>query len=150
MQPHEIKPNTQLCTIMGYNAQTGKSRQYFNKILKDNGINATAIALNISDDHFAFTMQNLAKSKVERVIVEYEFGVDALKYCDESNSNQSIDCVEVVEGKIIGINLDTKLDELMDTSMLDKQAKLALKMMIIASRWYGAPIEIDNIPLMLG
>jgi len=53
MQPHEIKPDTQLCTILGYNAQTGQSRRYFNKILKKNGLNATAIALNITDEQIA-------------------------------------------------------------------------------------------------
>jgi len=33
MQPHEIKPDTGLCTILGHNAQTGYMRKYFNKII---------------------------------------------------------------------------------------------------------------------
>jgi len=47
MRPEEIRPDTKLCTILGYNAQTSNRRRYFNRILKLNGINATAIALNI-------------------------------------------------------------------------------------------------------
>ena len=69
MQPHEIKPDTGLCTILGYNAQTGYMRRYFNKIMKRNGINATAIALNITDEHFDFTMKNVAESKVTQMMM---------------------------------------------------------------------------------
>jgi len=149
MQPHEIKPDTQLCTIIGYNAQTGNTRRYFNRILKDNGINATAIALNIKDEHFAFTMQNLSRSKVDKMIIEYEFGVDALRYCDETNSQESVDFVEVIDGKVVGVNLDEALSQVANTNMLDERAKLALKMMLIAARWYGAAVEIDAIPLII-
>ena len=28
MQPHEIQPDTKLCTILGYNAQTGYTRKF--------------------------------------------------------------------------------------------------------------------------
>jgi hypothetical protein len=149
MQPHEIKPDTQLCTIIGYNAQTGNCRCYFNRILKESDVNATAIALNINDTHFAFTMQNLANSKVDKMIVEYEFGIDSLKYCDEANSTESIDFIEVIEGKIVGINLDEEVNRLVDVKMFDGRAILALKMMLIASRWYGVAIEIDSIPLII-
>ena len=62
MKPEEIKPDTGLCTILGYNAQTGFVRKYFNKIMRHNGLNATAIALNITDEHYAFTMENVAQS----------------------------------------------------------------------------------------
>jgi len=149
MQPNEIKPDTLLCTIIGYNAQSGSCRKYFNRILKDNAINATAIALNIKEEHFAFTMQNLANSKVDKMIVEYEFGVDVLNYCDEANSTESIDFIEVVEGRVIGINLDSQLAQHIDISKLDDRAKLAAKMMLIAHRWYETPIEIDAIPLII-
>lgn len=149
MQPHEIKPDTQLCTIIGYNAQTGNSRRYFNRILKESGVNATAIALNISDDHFAFTMQNLANSKVDKMIIEYEFGVDALKYCQKSNSSESVDFVEVVDGQIIGTNLDEELAKHINPQMLDERAKFAAKMMLIAAKWYGVTIDMDAIPLLI-
>ncbi|MBN2823959.1 MAG: hypothetical protein JXQ76_01440 [Campylobacterales bacterium] len=149
MQPHEIQPDTQLCTIIGYNAQSGDCRRYFNRILKDSTINATAIALNIKEEHFAFTMQNLAQSKVDKMIVEYEFGVDALNYCHQANSEQSIDFIEVVDGKIIGTNLDEELSRLVNTKFLDQRSILALKMMLIAHRWYNTAIDIDKIPLII-
>ena len=40
MKPEEIRPDTELCTIVGYNAQIGDRRKYFNRILKESGINA--------------------------------------------------------------------------------------------------------------
>jgi len=149
MQPHEIQPDTQLCTIIGYNAQTGETRRYFNRVLKNAQLNATAIALNINDDHFAFTMQNLPHSKVDKMIVQEEFGVDALRYCDETNATDSIDFIEVVDGKIVGINLDATLSQHINTQMLDARARLAGKMILIAHRWYGAEIDMDAIPLIL-
>ncbi|KIM07219.1 MAG: hypothetical protein KU38_10820 [Sulfurovum sp. FS08-3] len=149
MQPNEIKPDTQLCTIIGYNAQSGTSRRYLNRILKDSTINATAIALNIKEEHFAFTMQNLAQSKVDKMIIEYEFGVDALNYCNEANSTQYVDFVEVVDGKIVGFNLDEELSRLVNTKFLDQRSILALKMMLIAHRWYNVDVEIDKIPIII-
>ena len=82
MQPHEIKPDTKLCTILGHNAQTGYMRRFFNKIMKRNEENATAIALNISDEHFHFTMTNVGESKVDKMMIEREFGDKALAYCE--------------------------------------------------------------------
>ncbi len=149
MQPNEIKPDTQLCTIIGYNAQTGSCRKYFNRILKDSGLNATAIALNIKEEHFAFTMQNLANSKVDKMIIEYEFGVEALSYCHQANSTQYVDFVEIANGKIVGFNLDEELSHLVNTKFLDQRSILALKMMLIAHRWYNVDVEIDKIPLII-
>ncbi|MCF6245602.1 MAG: hypothetical protein L3J43_11290, partial [Sulfurovum sp.] len=73
MKPEEIKPDTGLCTILGYNAQSGYMRKYFNKILKLNNINATAIALNIKDEHFSITMSSVGQSKVKQMMIEKEF-----------------------------------------------------------------------------
>ncbi|RUM69099.1 MAG: hypothetical protein DSZ07_05480, partial [Sulfurovum sp.] len=118
MKPEEIKPDTQLCTIIGYNAQTGNRRRFFNKILKANGINATAIALNIKDEHFSITMESLAKSKVTRMMIEPEFQEQAVDYCDElderSKVRRMVGFVEVVDGKIMGYNLDVEIDNLVD------------------------------------
>ena len=106
MRPEEIKPDTGLCTILGHNAQTGYMRKYFNKIMKHNGINATAIALNISDEHFDFTMTNVGQSKVDKMMIEREFGEKAVQYCqslDEcANSAGRVDYVEVKNGEVKG------------------------------------------------
>lgn len=154
MQPHDIKPDTKLCTILGYNAQTGYSRKYFNKILKQQGINATAIALNITDEHFDFTMGNVANSKVDRMIIEQEFQQKAVAYCDELNEaagrEQKVDFVEISEGKIKGYCLDDESAALFDKpEFIDEQILFVAKMMLIANRWYDVKINIDEIPLLI-
>ena len=155
MQPHEIKPDTGLCTILGYNAQTGYTRKYFNKILKHNGINATAIALNIHDEHFDFTMSSVAKSKVDRMMIEREFQQKALAYCDEVNETAQregrIDFIEVVDAKIFGYCLDDEAAALFDDAkFLDEQILFVAKMMLIANRWFDAKIDTDDIPILIG
>ena len=99
MKPEEIKPDTKLCTILGYNAQTGHLRKYFNKWLKISSINATAIALNITDEHFDITMSSVASSKVDKMILEFEFQMKALEYCDNGDTLKSVDFIEIVDGK---------------------------------------------------
>ena len=151
MRPEEIKPDTQLCTIIGYNAQTGDRRRYFNKILKASNINATAIALNIKDEHFKYTMENLADSKVTRMMIEPEFQKEAVGYCDELDERAKVrglvGFVEVVEGKIMGYNLDVAIDDITDNpEFFDEKMILAIRMMLLAERWYKAKVDLDRIP----
>jgi len=87
---------------LGYNAQTSNRRRYFNRILKLNGINATAIALNIKDEHFNFTMKNLPNSKVDRVILEDEFQREVLEFCKNRAELERAEFIEVDSGEIIG------------------------------------------------
>lgn len=154
MRPEEIKPDTKLCTIIGYNAQTGDRRRYFNKILKANGINATAIALNIKDEHFHITMDSLPKSKVKKMIIEPEFQEQAVNYCDELNERAKVrglvGFVEVIDGKIYGYNLDVDIDDLVDNpEFFDDKMILAIRMMLLAQRWYDAKIDMDIIPTII-
>ena len=154
MKPEEIKPDTQLCTILGYNAQTGNRRRFFNKILKANGINATAIALNIKDEHFPITMQSLAQSKVTRMMIEPEFQEQAVNYCDELDERSKVrgmvGFVEVVDGKIMGYNLDVEIDNLTENpEFFDEKMVLAIRMMILANRWYSVEIDLDKIPVIV-
>ena len=155
MQPYEIKPDTGLCTILGYNAQTGYMRKYFNKIMKLNSKNATAIALNITDEHFDFTMSNVGKSKVDMMMIEREFGEKAIHYCETLNSCASrekrVDFVEVKEGKVYGYCLDDEAQALFSNkAFLDDQIVFVAKMMILASRWFDTKIDVDDIPLLIG
>ena len=154
MQPHEIKPDTQLCTILGYNAQTGQSRRYFNKILKKNGLNATAIALNITDEHFDFTMQSVGQSKVDKMIIEPEFQEKVVAYCDDLNETarqtSRVNFIEVEEGRVRGYCLDDDIDRLFEQpEFVDDRIRFVARMMLIAHRWYGAPIELDTIPSLI-
>ena len=155
MRPEEIKPDTGLCTILGYNAQTGYMRKYFNKILKHNGINATAIALNISEEHYDFTMQNVAQSKVDRMMFEREFQEKSCHYCETLNDaakrEKRVDFIEIANGKINGYCLDDEAKALFDKpEFLDDQILFVAKMMLLANRWFGANIEVDMIPLLIG
>jgi shikimate 5-dehydrogenase len=155
MEPHEIKPDTGLCTILGYNAQTGYMRKYFNKIMKRNGINATAIALNIKDEHFDFTMTNVGESKVTQMMIEKEFGTKAIPYCESLNEcaqrEGRVDFVEVKDGKVQGFCLDDEAKSLYDRpEFLDDQIIFVTKMMLIANRWFDAELNVDDIPLLIG
>ena len=155
MQPHEIKPDTGLCTILGYNAQTGYIRKYFNKIMKHNGLNATAIALNITDEHFDFTMSSVGQSKVDKMMIEKEFQEKALSYCDSvdevSKREGRVDFIEVEDSKVKGYCLDDEAKVLFDKpEFLDDQILFVAKMMLIANRWYDAKIDVDDIPLLIG
>ena len=154
MQPHEIKPDTQLCTILGYNAQTGQSRRYFTKIMKLNALNATAIALNITDEHFDFTMSSVGQSKVDKMIIEQEFQLEAVKYCDWLNEAakrlERVDFIEVKEERVKGYCLDEEVSELFEQpEFVDDRIRFIAKMMLIANRWYGAAIEVDAIPVLI-
>jgi len=155
MRPEEIKPDTRLCTILGHNAQTGYMRKYFNKIMKLRGLNATAIALNITDEHFDFTMTNVGQSKVDRMMIEKEFGQKALAFCETLDScslrEGRVDFVEVQEGKVKGFCMADDAKALFDTpQFLDDHILFVAKMMLLANRWYDAKIDLDDIPLLIG
>ncbi len=154
MRPEEIKPDTELCTILGYNAQTGKCRKYFNRCLKENGLNATAIALNIKEEHFEYIMTNLAESKVQKMIIEQEFSQNIIAFCDTLDEcakvKKNVDFVEVIDGKIIGYCLDNAIETYIENpKFVDANIRLAMKMMLLANRWYKAKIEMDLIPTMI-
>ena len=151
MRPEEIKPDTMLCTILGYNAQTGNTRRYFNKWLKQNNINATAIALNITDAHFDFTMKSVGQSKVDKMMLEQEFKESVVEYCDKLPDNcTSVDFVEIIDGEVIGYNLDDEVESLFENpAFVDDRMRFVAKMMIIAQRWYGVEVSIDDIPLII-
>jgi shikimate 5-dehydrogenase len=148
MRPEEIRPDTKLCTILGYNAQTSNRRRYFNRILKLNGINATAIALNIKDEHFNFTMKNLPNSKVDRVILEDGFQREVLEFCKNRDELERAEFIEVDSGEIIGHTLDIS-SVVERVEFFDENMILATKMMVLANRWYGAKIDLDLIPTII-
>ncbi len=155
MRPEEIKPDTLLCTILGHNAQTGYMRKYFNKIMKVNDKNATAIALNITDEHFDFTMKNVGQSKVDKMMIEREFGEKALPYCEDLNAcaqrEGRVDFVEVKDGKVYGYCLADDAQALFEKpEFLDDQILFVAKIMILANRWFDTKIDVDDIPLLIG
>jgi shikimate 5-dehydrogenase len=155
MQPYEIKPNTGLCTILGHNAQTGYIRKYFNKIMKLNNINATAIALNITDENFEITMTSVGNSKVDKMMIEREFSSKTLKYCHSLNDcaikEDRVDFIEIKDAKIYGYCLDDEAKLLFDKpEFLDNQILFVAKMMLIANRWFDAKVDVDTIPLLIG
>jgi len=155
MKPEEIKPDTGLCTILGHNAQTGYMRKYFNKIMKLNGLNATAIALNITDEHFDITMTSVGQSKVTQMMIEKEFGAKAVHYCETLDSCATrvgrVDFVEVKETKVYGYCLEDDVKALFDQpEFLDDQILFVAKMMLIANRWFNAKIDVDDIPVLIG
>ncbi len=155
MRPEEIKPDTKLCTILGHNAQTGYMRKYFNKIMKYNSKNATAIALNITDENFDFTMKNVGQSKVDMMMIEREFGEKAIPYCESLDScakrEGRVDFVEVRDGKVYGYCLADDAEALFEKpEFLDDQILFVAKMMLLANRWFETKIDVDDIPVLIG
>ncbi len=154
MKPEEIKPDTGLCTILGYNAQTGYMRKYFNRIMKLNALNATAIALNIKDEHFDITMSSVGQSKVTQMMIEQEFGEKALSFCEGLNDCAKrlgrVDCIEVRDTKVYGYCFDDEAEDLFkNKSYLDENILFVAKIMLIAARWFDAKIDVDDIPLLI-
>jgi hypothetical protein len=122
--------------------------------MKQNEINATAIALNIKEEHFEYIMKNLAESKVKKMIMEHEFCENVVHFCDEFNDcakeKKFVDFVEVIDGKIIGYCLDDEIDVYIENpDFVDERIRLAMKMMLLSSRWYKANIDMDLIPTMI-
>jgi len=154
LKPEEIKPDTGLCTILGHNAQTGYMRRYFNKIMKLNNKNATAIALNITDEHFDFTMTNVGQSKVDKMMIECEFSIKALSYCETLDACASregrVDFIEVEDGKVKGYCLaDDALALFENPEFLDEHILFVAKMILLANRWFETKIDVDAIPLLI-
>jgi len=122
--------------------------------MKHNGINATAIALNITDEHFDFTMSNVGQSKVDKMMIEREFSQKALHYCQSLNDvaqrEGRVDFIEVENTEVKGFCLDDDAKALFDKpEFLDDQILFVAKMMLIANRWYNAKIDVDDIPLLI-
>jgi len=149
MQPHEIKPDTLLVTIIGQNAQSGLRRRYFNKILKHYNLNATAIALNIKEEQFSFVMENVAHSKVKKITIEEEFSQSVKRYMDNELSD-GVDFIEIEQDKIFGFGLEDEVKKIFENPKFsDHQSLEVAKMMMIATRWFNTPFELDLIPIIL-
>jgi hypothetical protein len=123
--------------------------------MKHNGINATAIALNITDEHFDFTMSNVGESKVDKMMIEKEFQEKTVSYCDSldevSQREGRVDFIEVVDGKVKGFCFDDEAKNLFQNKeFLDDQILFVAKMMLIANRWFNANIDTDDIPILIG
>lgn len=155
MNPNEIKPDTKLSTIIGYQAQTGKLRKYFNKILKYYEINATAIALNINETHIDATLKGVKTSKIKEMLISNEFQKIAISYCDTLNEDAKeknyIDFIEVKGQKSYGFCFEEKAKKLYkEPKFIDDETIFITKLILIANRWFNTPIDIDIIPKLIG
>ena len=87
MEPHEIKPDTKLCTIIGMSAQVGIARKYFVKVFKHYNLNIAPIALNIKQEHLDITLKGLPNSKIQYSYIEPEYQKEAVAFCDNLDNN---------------------------------------------------------------
>ena len=99
-------------------------------------------------------MKNLAESKVKKMIIEHEFSENIVHFCDVldecAKAKKRVDFLEVVEGKINGYCLDDAIDEYIENpDFVDENIRLAMKMMLLSKRWYGAKVEMDLVPTMI-
>jgi hypothetical protein len=99
-------------------------------------------------------MKNLANSKVTRMMIEPEFQAQALQYCDKLDERSKVrglvGFVEVINGKIMGYNLDIAIDDLVDNpEFYDGNMILAVRMMLLANRWYNIKVDMDLVPIII-
>jgi len=99
-------------------------------------------------------MENVAQSKVDRMMLEREFQEKSFHYCDVLNDaairEKRVDFLEIKEGKIHGYCFDDEVKVLFDQpEFLDDQILFVAKMMLIANRWFSAKINVDDIPLLI-
>jgi len=123
--------------------------------MKQQGLNATAIALNIKDEHVDFTFSSVGSSKVTQMMLEKEFASKALPYCSQLNDCASregrVDFIEVLDGKVFGYCLDDEAKTLfVKPEFLDEHIIFVAKIMLIANRWFKAQIDVDMIPVLMG
>ena len=117
--------------------------------------NVNTLDLNITDEHFDFTMRSVGSSKVDKMMIEREFSDKALQYCESLNDcareKGRVDFIEVKEGKVKGYCLDDDAQALFDQpEFLDDQIIFVAKIMLLANRWFGAKIDRDEIPMLIG
>jgi len=154
MEPHEIKPDTQLCTIIGINAQIGIARKYFVKIFKYFNMNIAPIALNIKDEHLTVTLNGLPNSKIQFTYIEPEYQRAAVNFCHETDEATKelayVDIIEVRDGKSYGVNLENEAKALFAQGYeFDSNTMLMAKLFLIVKRWYGCEFTIDDIPMLM-
>ena len=99
-------------------------------------------------------MKNIAQSKITKMIIEPEFQIEALQYCDELNERAKVKgmvgFIEIIDGKIIGYNLDVDIDNLTkNPEFFDEKMILAIRMMLLAKRWYNIEIDLNKIPVIV-
>ncbi len=154
MEPHEIKPDTKLCTIIGINAQIGIARKYFVKIFKHFNMNIAPIALNIKDEHLTVTLNGLPNSKIQFTYIEPEHQRAAVNFCQEIDGTTRelgyVDIIEVKDNKAYGINLEYEAKALFPQGYeFDNNTMLMAKLLLIVKRWYGCEFTIDDIPMLM-
>jgi len=82
----EIKIQTKLYGLIAENASTNRLFVMFNKIIKENKLDAMMIPMNIRKDDFYFTLSNMKKSHVNGAYIAEEYqeeAVDLLDVADE-------------------------------------------------------------------
>jgi hypothetical protein len=154
MEPHEIKPNTELCTILGVNAQIGIARKYFVKAFKYYNLNIAPIALNIKEEHLTITLQGLPKSKIQYTYIEPEYQRGVLTFCNNLNKTakelEYVDIIETKDEKMFGINLEKEAKALFsDNYQFDNNTMLMAKVLLILQRWYKVDFNVDDIPTIM-
>jgi len=100
-------------------------------------------------------MSNVGQSKVDKMMIEREFGEKAVHYCQSLDAcatrTKRVDFVEVEAGEVKGYCLEDEAKALFEKpEFLDEQILFVAKMMLIASRWYNAKIDVDDIPVLIG
>jgi hypothetical protein len=154
MEPHEIKPDTKLCTIIGMSAQVGIARKYFVKVFKHYNLNIAPIALNIKQEHLDITLKGLPNSKIQYSYIEPEYQKEAVAFCDNLDNISKelgyIDIIEVDDKMANGINFENDVRELFPKGYeFDNNTMLMVKILLITKRWYKIEFDINDVPVLM-
>ena len=81
----EIQPHTKLYGLIAEHASPNRLFVMFNKIIKENSVDAMMIPMNIREDDFYFTLSNMKKSHVNGAYIADEYQEEAVAILDEAD-----------------------------------------------------------------
>ncbi|NPA59909.1 MAG: hypothetical protein GXO30_05535 [Epsilonproteobacteria bacterium] len=80
-----ISKKTKLYGLIGEKAGTNRLFVLINKLIKESGVDAMVIPMNIREDDFYFTVANMKKSKVDGAYIDKEFQEAVLELLDDKD-----------------------------------------------------------------
>ena len=80
-----IKEQTKLYGLIAEHASPNRLFVMLNKIIKQNGVDAMMIPMNIREDDFYFTLANMKKSHVNGAYIAKEYQESAVELLDEAD-----------------------------------------------------------------
>jgi len=81
----EIQKQTKLFGLIAEHASPNRLFVMLNKIIKEEGVDAMMIPMNIREDDFYFTLSNMKKSHVNGAYIASEYQENAVELLDQAD-----------------------------------------------------------------